>query len=218
MPRPAAATRSVTEIILVMALCFGVFIAGSLGAVASGFPTRGFDDSAFLAIVVWEIMLGGAALAFLHYRGYPLQRLIPTPSAIGCLIGLALYAVTLVATWPIGLVLGARHIAEQPIDQMVAGAAISLPALLGVSVVNGLYEEAFLTGYLLPALQSSGATFAMGASLLIRALYHLYQGPVGVVSVIVVGLVFGVYFWRTRKLWPVAFAHIFADLAGFALR
>lgn len=53
--------------------------------------------------------------------------------------------------------------------------------------------------------------------MLVRVLYHLYQGPLGAISILLTGTIFGIYYWKTRKLWPVAFAHIFADFAGFAL-
>ena len=68
------------------------------------------------------------------------------------------------------------------------------------------------------ALQPLGAFVAIGVPLLIRALSHLYQGPLGTVSAVGFGLVFAVYYWRTKLLWPVVFAHILADVVGFVLR
>jgi membrane protease YdiL (CAAX protease family) len=81
-----------------------------------------------------------------------------------------------------------------------------------------LFEELFLTGYLLRALIRFGASIAIGVPVLVRALCHLYQGPLGTMSVIGAGVVLGAYYWRKRQLWPVVFAHIFADIAGFILR
>jgi membrane protease YdiL (CAAX protease family) len=63
-----------------------------------------------------------------------------------------------------------------------------------------------------------GASIAIGVPVLVRALCHLYQGPLGTMSVIGAGVVLGAYYWRKRQLWPVVFAHIFADIAGFILR
>jgi membrane protease YdiL (CAAX protease family) len=51
--------------------------------------------------------------------------------------------------------------------------------------------------------------------LLVRVLYHLYQGPVGAVWVLAIGLVFGLYFMRTNQLWPPVFAHILWDIVPF---
>jgi len=216
--RPSAvAATSLGEVAIVVSLCFGWFIAGSIGAVMSGFPASAFDDSTFLNLVPSEFVFGAAALLFLHYRGHAVRALVPRPTALGSLVGLALYAATIAAIWPIQLAVGAQQVSAEPIEQMVRWATISLPALIGVSIVNGIYEETFLTGYLIPSLQSFGAPFAIGVSVLVRVLYHLYQGPLGAISILLTGTIFGIYYWKTRKLWPVAFAHIFADFAGFAL-
>ena len=69
----------------------------------------------------------------------------------------------------------------------------------------------------LSPLAGWGSDFAVGASVLVRMLYHLYQGPSGAIFVIGFGLVLSLYFLWKRKLWPLVFAHIFADIAGFSL-
>jgi membrane protease YdiL (CAAX protease family) len=118
--------------------------------------------------------------------------------------------------WLVAVLIGAGHTASEPIGEMVAGARISLAPLVAMSIVNGIYEEVFLLGYLQRALEGFGAAFAVGVSLLVRLLCHLYQGPSGALYVLGFGLVLSLYFLRTGKLWPVAFAHIFADFAGFS--
>ena len=218
MNGPPVRTNKVADAAVVVTICFGWFILGSIGAVASGFPTRPFDDSTFIAIIFLEVLLAAAALFYLRLRGHDLSPFVPSPTGIGCLVGLALYGVATLATWPIYHALGRPDLATQPIEQMVAGASISLPWLLGVSIVNGLYEESFLVGYLLRELEAFGASLAVGVTVLIRVLYHLYQGPLGAIYIVAFGIVLATYYWRTRKLWPVVFAHIFADVAGFSLR
>lgn len=115
------------------------------------------------------------------------------------------------------LFFGARELADQPIPELVSGATISLPWLVGASIVNGSYEEIFLIGYLSSALEAFGAPLAIGVRVPVRVLYSLYQGPVGAISMLVVRVISAVYFWHTRKLWPVVFSHIFADVAAFAM-
>jgi membrane protease YdiL (CAAX protease family) len=216
--RGSSVQRSkLADAVIVVIICFGWFMLGSVGAVASGFPTRSFDDSTFVAIIVYEVIFGTIALLYLRFRGHDLSPLVPRPTAVGCLVGFVLYIVVVLLTWPIYSLTGKADLASQPIEQMVAGASISLPWLLGVSVVNGLYEETFLVGFLLREMETFGASFAIGVTVLVRVLYHLYQGPIGMISVIIFGVVIAIYYWRTRQLWPVVFAHIFTDLAGFAL-
>lgn len=218
MKRPNLSLNKVVDAAVVVTVCFGWFILGSIGAVASGFPTRAFDDSTFISIISIEVLLATVALCYLRVRGHDLSQLVPSPTGIGCLVGLVLYAITTLVTWPIYEALGRPDLATQPIEQMVAWASISLPWLLGVSIVNGFYEELFLIGYLLRELEAFGASLAIGVTVLVRVLYHLYQGPLGTISVAAFGVVVAVYYWRTRKLWPVVFAHIFADVAGFSMR
>ena len=207
---------STTDPIIVMAICFGWFILSSIQAVAAGFPIHPFTDSSFLGIVVLEIILATIAISFLHVRGFNLGHLVPVPSGKGCLVGLVLYSATLLLSWPVELAGGRSIVAVQPIEEMASGATISFLPLLGVSVINGLYEETFVIGYLQRTLQSAGAFFAIGMTILVRVLYHIYQGPVGALSIVAFGLVLSIYFLWRKDLWPVVFAHIFADFAGFS--
>ena len=98
---------------------------------------------------------------------------------------------------------------------MVVNRHVTLPAIIALAMVNGLYEETFLLGYLQRGFLAAGPSFAIGLSVLVRVLYHLYQGPLGALSVLLFGLVVSLFHWRTGKLWPVVFAHTLAD--AFAL-
>lgn len=211
-----AAGNAPADALIVTGICFGWFILISFQAVAAGFPATPFSDSDFIGLIAVECVFSVAALGYLQARGYDLSQLLPLPTAAGCLVGLALYAATLIVAWLTAAVIGTGHTAPEPIDEMVVNARISLLPLVAMSIVNGIYEEVFLLGYLQRALESFGAGFAIGASLLVRVLYHLYQGPSGALYVLGFGLVLGLYFAWTRKLWPAAFAHIFADFAGFS--
>ena len=102
-----------------------MFIFGSISAVLAGFPSGAFDDASFASLIFHEIVLGAIALAFLHYRGYPIAALIPHPTATGSLIGISLYAVSSVAAWVPVWLLGARDHSAEPIEQMAAGATIA---------------------------------------------------------------------------------------------
>jgi CAAX protease family protein len=217
MNRPITASDTATDCIVVAAICFGWFIVVSVEAVASDFPRQPFTDASLLSLMAREAAYAAVALAYLHARGYDLMQLLPAPSAVGTLAGFGLYLATVFGSWPIEAAVRAAHSAPQPIDDMVAGAAISFVPIIGVSVVNGLYEEVFLLGYLQRALERFGLAFAVSASLLVRMAYHLYQGPSGAASVIAFGLILSAYFVWQRKLWPVVSAHIFADILGLAL-
>jgi membrane protease YdiL (CAAX protease family) len=217
MRQVATSGNSTTDIIIVTAICFGWFILGSVQAVASGFPAVPFNDSFFVGLIATEAIFGTAAIGYLQARRYDIAQLIPAPTAIGCFVGLVLYAATVIVSWPLESVFRPAYAVTQPIEHMVANASISFLPLLAASVVNGLYEEVFLVGYLQRALEGSGSAFSIGGSLLVRLLYHLYQGPSGAASMLGFGLVLSLYFVWKKKLWPLVFAHIFADITGFCL-
>jgi membrane protease YdiL (CAAX protease family) len=199
-------------------ICFGLSIVASLQAVASGFRATGaFTDASLLWLIASEVVLACAALAFLHVRGFAVASLVPTPTLRGGIAGVALFF----AAWLIGSLLVAPFAAgqpEQPIDRMMNEAALSMPVIVAMALVNGAFEEVFLLGFLARALRGFGLAIALGVPTLVRVSYHLYQGPLGAVWVFGVGMVFAVYYARTVQLWPPVFAHVLWDIVPFVLR
>lgn len=205
------------EAALLITISFGWFIGLSVMAVMNGFPSsQSFSDAALTVMLLTELVFGAMALAFLHLRGYRLQELLPSPSWRGCVDGVAVCAVALAACIAVAQLIPSNRDMVQPIAQIVANAKPSLGMVIVMSMLNGLYEETFLLGYLVRGFAPSGASFALGLSVLIRLLYHLYQGPNGAVSVVVFGLVLGAAYWRTRQLWPAVVAHALADMLALA--
>ncbi len=213
-------TRSTTtplEAAVVVTICFGLSIVASLQAMASGFRATGaFTDTSLLWLIASELVLAGAALAFLHLRGFAIVSLLPTPTLRGGIAGVALFF----GAWLIGSLLVTPFAAgqpEQPIDKMMAEASLSMPILVAMALVNGAFEEIFLLGFLARALRGFGLAIALGVPTLVRVSYHLYQGPLGALWVFAVGLVFAVYYARTVQLWPPVFAHVLWDIVPFVL-
>jgi membrane protease YdiL (CAAX protease family) len=90
---------------------------------------------------------------------------------------------------------------------------IPATTIVANGMINPLFEEVFVCGYVMTALRKEGHTwFALNASVAIRLLYHLYQGPLGVLSIIPMGLMSGYWYARTGRLWPVIVAHAAMDM------
>jgi membrane protease YdiL (CAAX protease family) len=84
--------------------------------------------------------------------------------------------------------------------------------LLAASIVSGFFEELFVAGYLIQFMRSRfGVIAAVNASVLVRLLYHCYQGPVSVVSIVPIGLVFAWAYVRSGRLWPLVIGHALVD-------
>jgi len=203
---------------VVVFICFGIFIIESVTMAYAGASTGPSDvptDASLIALIVQELMLGSIALVYLHVRGYHLLAFVPRPNARDTAIGAVLYAGLALAIWWMWLLIDPAPTAE-PIDVLVEQAQFSIPAIIAVAIVNGVYEEFFLLGFVMPLLARRGGSFAIGLTVLLRILYHVYQGPHGAVSVAIFGVVLGAYYWRTHRLWPVVCAHVIADLIGLA--
>jgi uncharacterized protein len=215
MPEAQLHASSRVEIVIVSAVCFGLFIAGSLSTVAGGWTAqRQLDDQTLISLLFTEAILAALALVILRTRSYPILRLRPTPTWTNTGLGIVLAAAGYLAWVVAYLVVAPSNASDQPISHMIGAGRRSMELVLVVSVANGLYEEMFLLGYMMDALRRSGASIAIGVTCLVRLFYHLYQGPVGALSITVWGLVGGVFYWRTKRLWAVIVAHELMDFVA----
>jgi len=58
---------------------------------------------------------------------------------------------------------------------------------------------------------------AINVSTVVRMLYHLYQGPIGIITIVPMGLLYGYTYVRTRQLWPLIVAHVLVDIIGLSI-
>ncbi len=195
-----------SEALGMVLLCFGSTIFGSL-AVMSG-PVRlvSFSDDAVAAVIFFQCVLGIIALAVLHVRAYPLRSLVPRPSWRGTLAGIGLcLCCALVGMLVFWL---APHPSGSPLGDMVPAAHVSWYSIVLMVLVDGSYEEIFLLAYLMRGLRRFGASTAIGITVLIRVLGHMYQGPACALAMALCGVVLGVYYHYRGRLFPVVLAHV----------
>jgi CAAX protease family protein len=88
-------------------------------------------------------------------------------------------------------------------------------SILLILIINSLYEEIILIGYLFKRLEKYNPIIIIGLSLLIRESYHSYQGLQGMLLIIPLGLVYGYYYYKYKKLWPIVLGHAFNNLLVF---
>ena len=81
----------------------------------------------------------------------------------------------------------------------------------------GFSEEFIMRGYLITRLETlfTKAWKCLLISSVLFGLCHLYQGVFAVLGTGLIGFVFGLYFWKFRRIWPIAFAHAIHDCAAF---
>ena len=93
----------------------------------------------------------------------------------------------------------------------------TVPMLLLLAVKNAVLEEVVMVGYLFTRWRQSGGGIlaVLAGSALIRGAYHLYQGFGGFVGNVVMGLLFGWLYLRTRRVMPLVVVHSLLDIFAF---
>jgi len=93
----------------------------------------------------------------------------------------------------------------------------TIPILLGSAVQAGLLEEVVAVGYLSERLRDLGwgVPVIIIASSVLRGSYHLYQGFGPFVGNLVMGVVFALWYHRTRRVMPLVIAHTLMDAVVF---
>ena len=211
-----------TETVLVLLIGFGTAIPRSLYTLL--FPERAFGHGAppingphLLWTLGYEIAVGAGLAGFLYMRGWTRKRLGLQLQRRDPLWALALLLITYTAYYvlPLAVVSVWPGFYQLAVNTHLVAAHIAWPILVAISIVNPVFEEVFLCGYVVAALKDkAGAAVAINVSAGIRLLCHLYQGPVGVMSLVPEGLVFATWFARTGRLWPLIAAHALQDLLG----
>jgi len=221
------------EVITVVVVAFGDAVLLSLGdviaIVRSGTSGPAGTEGGVVALLVVEVILLAVLGWFLRVRGWTIEAFGLDPSwgdgthrlAFGVvlragqavILALAVvlaYQIAVIGLWNL---LGQRVILA---DGARLSAELGVAALLGLLVINSIFEELFLCGYLITRLHDMrGLWFAVNVSTAIRLSYHLYQGSAGVPSIIAMGLILGYWFARTRQLWPPIVAHAYLNLLAW---
>ena len=93
----------------------------------------------------------------------------------------------------------------------------TVPMLLLLAVKNAVLEEVVMVGYLFTRWRQTGGGIVavLVGSALIRGAYHLYQGFGGFIGNVVMGLLFGWLYLRTRRVMPLVVVHSLLDIFAF---
>jgi membrane protease YdiL (CAAX protease family) len=218
MRKLIAALSSRAEFAIVVVVAFGPFIVSSFASLLHPVGGRASHTNAtLLALAAYEavliVLLGG----FLYLRGWNLGKIGLRPtlkdSGVGALLFVADYSVWF-AVWFATVKLSPDTARTMAATQVLT-TGLSPFAAVPIALINPLFEEMFVTGYVMTALKNDGNLWrAINASVLLRLLYHLYQGSLGVLATVPMGLIFAISYARTGRLWPVIVAHALLDASA----
>lgn len=205
-----------SEFALVVAICFGYYIASSAVVLILGIHEFRMTTGRVMRGIVVELALMTVAAWVLHVRRWDFQRLGLQFSWPRLLAGVPLFISYIVLYWGTFLAVIRIYPDAQRLQVIKMVPAAPLSVFVVFIVVNSLFEEVAVTGYVVTALSEQGAPLSITASALIRFMYHLYQGPIASMSILPLGLLFALVYWRWRNLWPLMTAHTIANLISFA--
>ncbi|HUO99219.1 MAG TPA: type II CAAX endopeptidase family protein [Rhizomicrobium sp.] len=206
------------EFIFVISVAFGGSILGSLFMAIrppSGAPVT---EPHLWGLILNEVVVFGVLGFFLYARDWTFERL-----GFRFRWSDPLWAFVLVVGVYVAFYAAWYALSYVPVALLHTGApgqiispGISPQTVIALVIVNPVFEEVFVAGYVIAALKDvRGTTFAINVSVVIRLVYHLYQGISGVLSIIPMGLIFGYWFARKGRLWPLIAAHALLDLVPF---
>ncbi len=210
------------EFAIVMAVAFVPAIITSLSRWWKLIPQKPFTDHNLLGLAIFELAVGAALVLFLWIRDWRPRKigLLPTFKDTG--IGLLVLAATTLIWIAISYVI--FFISPSTIAQMrdvvtqLKGPVPSPVILVGVSLINAVFEEIFVSGYIITALKPiRGPVIAAGISAAVRLSYHLYQGQMAFLGIAPLGVAYAIWYARTGRLWPLIVAHAVQDILALSL-
>lgn len=107
-------------------------------------------------------------------------------------------------------------------NSLTSSATVSFSVSLNIlpltifSIFNPLFEEFILVGYIISAMRNRfGLSFCVFVSVFFRLSFHIYQGPIILLSILPMGIIFAIYFWQKRSILPLIIGHGLMDFLSF---
>ena len=93
----------------------------------------------------------------------------------------------------------------------------AVPVLILKAVENAILEEVIVVGYLITRLRQLGLRLwhFVAVSAVLRGSYHLYQGFGAFAGNAIMGVVFALFFHRSKRVMPLIVAHTVLDVVAF---
>jgi len=199
------------EAFIILFLAFGF---SALYGLTLAFKDLEFTNAAAIRGIFQEFLVALICVGILYLRGWKLWRNFPfdvnlkhAALGLGLVVASNIAYVLFYNTAVLSVGIDALRISKFTVSANVG-------LLFAVSLINPLFEETFVVYYLFERLKGYGPVLFVVASTLLRVSYHLYQGWLGVISILPFGILFAIAFWKTKNLMPLYFAHAIQDLIG----
>jgi membrane protease YdiL (CAAX protease family) len=218
------------EVFIVLALTNPIFDGHSLPGLVIGM--LGLHDTAanfYLPSLLCDAFAIFVTLAAIRLSGDPWSAFgITKPNALDLFTG-GIVCIVGIGVSTIGVnifidILQSRY-SERDFYQLIhephwsydAHGWTGLVALLVLAISIGFSEELIARGYLIPRLERllESTWASVIASAIVFGLFHWRSGILSMSQAFLIGIVYGIAFAWSRRIWPVAIAHAAHDFSVF---
>ena len=199
------------EFFIVIFITLGNLIISSTSAIISHISTDralNLNFQEFSGLLTYEILTLCLVFLFLKARGWKIKdfNLDISLNLIGA--GVVIFAIDYILVQIIATILIRLNIIIYP--QLTC--SLSILEILAVSIINPIFEEIIVIGYVFKALEEKyRGWLIIIISTLIRLSYHTYQGSIIIAGILPMGILFSLFYWRSKKLFPLIIAHGLLD-------
>ena len=196
------------EVVLVFAIWIGLGIITRIikGHLMPGAPLHG--EFGLISLSIYHLLVLALVFPYIgRIRGWSFASFGFQISWKWTGLGVLLFV-------PTKLLFILRRMIVSPNTADLLAGQIAFPIIIMSSIIIGIFEELMEVGYIIKVTEKYGMWTPVFISALIRAVIHAYQGAVGMACVFVIGVIFGLVYWKLRQLWPLIVAHILIDIIG----
>ena len=216
------------EFVLVIGIAFGWAILTSVLSLLYGHtveqaPSSGstFGKGHLYGVVITELICIPVIAAVLYVRGWRLKDfpmgIGKAATALGLLIAVGAWVLNMVIYTGLEQLFPAMRAGLDGVEAYRPSNPPDFVAVYILSIVNPVFEEVVVCGYVIPTLSRRfGPTTAVNVSVVIRGLYHLYQGVAALPFHLAYGLIQAYTYVRVGKLWPLIVSHALLDFFALA--
>lgn len=212
------------EFALVISISLGYFIFNSYywATVDPSGPTvLTYSNSQVFQIIYYELIMLVVVGSILKWQGRSFTNFGLSFSVDKITIGLILFIVcyflyVLLFRLFGDFVLSLNLLNGASSDSISFSMNISLISLVLYATINPIFEEFILVGYIVTAIREKyGLLISLILSVGFRLSFHIYQGPIILLSSLPMGIIFTIYFWHKRSIVPLIIAHGLMDFLSF---
>ena len=212
------------EFIIVVSFSLGYFVYLSLQYTHygnAGLTTVSYGDTEIFKLVGYELSILLIIFLFLKWQNKDFKIYGFSFSIDKITHGLILFITNYLLYLLLFKIFG-DLLLSSPGNNAGTPAAVNYTINIGVgpliifSVLNPVFEEFILVGYIVSAAgKRFGLIISTAISVFFRLSFHIYQGPVILLSILPMGIIFTVYFWYKKSIIPLVIGHGVMDFLSF---